>query len=345
MPIAEDPDQRRPDPRNPTDRPSGPDPFEGLVLDEDFVKGATAQEGSARARMLAARWREEAPVDPGGRRWSPSDPVSAKASRWIDRRGKLALWVLCGLLLLAVAVGYSDFSPAHRGGRPIHNPVVGSTTDLALPGGGTSMGSACGAKGRHRHALPPFEPVGRIKGPQLVLTSYGSQRLSGDDPGAFEIDLAVAPGLVPLTLPASLGAEGVTVEIEGPDGLVAGGHHLPVTLVEGTTRTPDGGLAAPLGGTVRLDALALCPGQDLSRIGRGLSSPIDGHNTITGPPPYVLTLSFSHPAVATARAAAGSALRSDVLAADNLVREEDVTAFDDPSPTVPAAPVAANELA
>ncbi|MFC1418322.1 SCO2583/SCO2584 N-terminal domain-containing protein [Streptacidiphilus cavernicola] len=40
-----------------------PDPFEGLVLDEDFVRGAQQKEGSARARMLADKWKKEPPVD------------------------------------------------------------------------------------------------------------------------------------------------------------------------------------------------------------------------------------------------------------------------------------------
>ncbi|MFI5532166.1 hypothetical protein ACIA8O_26900 [Kitasatospora sp. NPDC051853] len=372
MPTAEDPEPRHPGPRHP-DLPcsdphcpehdaSGPAPFDGVRLDEDFVRGASAQEGSARARMLAARWREEAPVDPGGRRWSPSDPLSARASRWLDRRGRLALAVLCGLLVTAGAVQYADFSPAHRGdrgGRGARTPVVGPARDVALPGGGTSMGSRCGAKGVHRYALPPYESASQGKGPQLVLTHYGSMRLSGDDPGAFEIGLGVAPGRVPLTLPASLGTEGVTVEIEGPDGLVAGGHHLPVTLVEGTPRTPDGGIDAPAGASVRLEALAICPGQDLTRIGRGLSHPIDSHNSITGPPPYILTVSFSHPAVAAARAAAGSPLRSEVLAADNEFRPydgpshdeppydgpSDEPLYDEPSPKLSVRPVAVDVLA
>ncbi|QLJ05952.1 hypothetical protein HZZ00_36390 [Streptomyces sp. NEAU-sy36] len=37
------------------------DAFAGLVLDEAFVRAAEASEPSARARMLAARWRAEAP--------------------------------------------------------------------------------------------------------------------------------------------------------------------------------------------------------------------------------------------------------------------------------------------
>lgn len=38
-----------------------------LVLDEDFVRGASVQEPSGRARMLAARWRRE-PPEPEPRR-------------------------------------------------------------------------------------------------------------------------------------------------------------------------------------------------------------------------------------------------------------------------------------
>ncbi|MFJ8045436.1 hypothetical protein ACIRBX_33510 [Kitasatospora sp. NPDC096147] len=96
MPTSDDHTPRRPD---------DSDPFDGLVLDEDFVKGATSQEGSARSRRLAAEWQDRAPVDPGGRTWSPADPVSAKASRWLDRHGRLALTVLCccGIVLSAVA--------------------------------------------------------------------------------------------------------------------------------------------------------------------------------------------------------------------------------------------------
>ncbi|WP_042422880.1 SGM_3592 family protein [Streptacidiphilus anmyonensis] len=35
--------------------------WDGVVLDEAFVRGAEHSEPSARARMLAARWRREAP--------------------------------------------------------------------------------------------------------------------------------------------------------------------------------------------------------------------------------------------------------------------------------------------
>ncbi|MFJ9693314.1 hypothetical protein [Kitasatospora sp. NPDC101183] len=64
MPIAEDP-QPRPDEG---DEAGGKDPFADLVLDEEFVKGASVKEQSGRTRMLSARWKHTPPVDPGGRR-------------------------------------------------------------------------------------------------------------------------------------------------------------------------------------------------------------------------------------------------------------------------------------
>lgn len=74
MPIAEDPDPR------PTD-----DPFDGLVLDEEFVRAAENKEQTARTRMLAARWKEQPPVDPGGRRSVNDGP---KPKRRFGRKPK-----------------------------------------------------------------------------------------------------------------------------------------------------------------------------------------------------------------------------------------------------------------
>ncbi|UGQ09810.1 hypothetical protein LO772_23255 [Yinghuangia sp. ASG 101] len=48
-------------------QPADADPFEGLVLDEEFIKGAKQSEPSARARMLAERWKNEPPEDTGFR--------------------------------------------------------------------------------------------------------------------------------------------------------------------------------------------------------------------------------------------------------------------------------------
>ncbi|MFD7706166.1 hypothetical protein ACFV6E_19025 [Streptomyces sp. NPDC059785] len=37
------------------------DGWDGVVLDEDFIRSARAKEPSGRARMLAARWRDGGP--------------------------------------------------------------------------------------------------------------------------------------------------------------------------------------------------------------------------------------------------------------------------------------------
>ncbi|MGW7444822.1 SCO2583/SCO2584 N-terminal domain-containing protein [Kitasatospora sp. NPDC054795] len=77
MPTAEDPQ-----PRPETGREAGgKDPFADLVLDEEFVRGATVKEQSGRTRMLSARWKHTPPVDPGGRR-SVNDGPSASKGRF-----------------------------------------------------------------------------------------------------------------------------------------------------------------------------------------------------------------------------------------------------------------------
>ncbi|MBB4948511.1 hypothetical protein F4556_004046 [Kitasatospora gansuensis] len=74
MPTAEDPQQRPAD-----------DPFEGLVLDEEFIRAARTKEPSGRTRMLAARWKDSPPVDPGGRRSVNDGP---KPKRRFGRKPK-----------------------------------------------------------------------------------------------------------------------------------------------------------------------------------------------------------------------------------------------------------------
>jgi hypothetical protein len=74
----------------PRDRGAGEpeDPWEdGLVLDEEFVRSADAKEPSARARMLAAKWRGQAP-DP--QPWRSDEPpagwfFSRRRRRWPRR--------------------------------------------------------------------------------------------------------------------------------------------------------------------------------------------------------------------------------------------------------------------
>ncbi|MDI2127116.1 hypothetical protein [Yinghuangia seranimata] len=72
------------------------------MLDEGFIRGATATEGSARARMLAARWRENPPEHTGfreaagndGGRWTmPTRAARPPRRRWSWRpwrRGRTA---------------------------------------------------------------------------------------------------------------------------------------------------------------------------------------------------------------------------------------------------------------
>ncbi|MFC3573419.1 hypothetical protein ACFOZ0_09090 [Streptomyces yaanensis] len=64
------------------------DGWDGVVFDEDFIRSASASEPSARARMLAARWRNEAP-DP--QPWRTDEPPAgwffskARRRRWRRR--------------------------------------------------------------------------------------------------------------------------------------------------------------------------------------------------------------------------------------------------------------------
>ncbi|RLV01328.1 hypothetical protein CTZ27_12565 [Streptomyces griseocarneus] len=67
------------------DSRSQPEPWDDVVLDESFVRDAEVSEPSARSRMLAARWRREAPEpqpwradrSPAGWFWS-----KARKRRW-----------------------------------------------------------------------------------------------------------------------------------------------------------------------------------------------------------------------------------------------------------------------
>ncbi|MFF1547268.1 hypothetical protein [Streptomyces sp. NPDC058291] len=62
--------------------------FDDLVLDEAFIRAAETSEPSARARMLAARWRAGAPEP---QPWRSDDPPAgwffskARRRRWRRR--------------------------------------------------------------------------------------------------------------------------------------------------------------------------------------------------------------------------------------------------------------------
>ncbi|MCG6497252.1 hypothetical protein [Kitasatospora sp. A2-31] len=129
MPIAEDPEPRPTEGRDPDGAdPSGTggkDPFADLVLDEEFVRGATVKEQAGRTRMLAARWKHTAPVDPGGRRsvndgprkagrFRPkTQPLDARGNPRPRRRfeGRTALYVL---LTVAVLLGALNVDAVRR---------------------------------------------------------------------------------------------------------------------------------------------------------------------------------------------------------------------------------------
>ncbi|MFE1992346.1 SGM_3592 family protein [Streptomyces parvulus] len=68
-----------------TGRSSGDDAWDGLLLDEEFVREAGAAEPSARARMLAARWRREKP-DP--QPWRSDEPPAG----WFFSKGRRRRW-------------------------------------------------------------------------------------------------------------------------------------------------------------------------------------------------------------------------------------------------------------
>ncbi|MFF7263011.1 hypothetical protein ACFZCL_22390 [Streptomyces sp. NPDC008159] len=59
--------------------------WDDLVLDEDFIRSAETAEPSARARMLAARWREQAP-DP--QPWRSDEPPAG----WFFSKARRRKW-------------------------------------------------------------------------------------------------------------------------------------------------------------------------------------------------------------------------------------------------------------
>ncbi|WP_309093649.1 hypothetical protein [Streptomyces sp.] len=68
---------------------SGDDTWDGLVLDDDFIRSAETSEPSARARMLAARWRRESPEP---QPWRSDEPPAGwffskvRRRRWRRRK-------------------------------------------------------------------------------------------------------------------------------------------------------------------------------------------------------------------------------------------------------------------
>jgi len=73
-----------------------------LVLDEDFVRGATVREASARTRMLEARWRNEPPHAQPFRADAPSRSWTVKPARHLRSLRFGATIRATGMILVAV---------------------------------------------------------------------------------------------------------------------------------------------------------------------------------------------------------------------------------------------------
>nr|WP_134003468.1 hypothetical protein [Streptomyces sp. 846.5] len=108
MPTPEDPQDAAPDVA---------DPFEGLVLDADFIKGAQHQEGSARARMLADKWKKHPPTDTAFR----SAPTPRRRRRLkLAGNWQLPLFVVLAVALVLVGMNsgaVADWFSKHLGGK------------------------------------------------------------------------------------------------------------------------------------------------------------------------------------------------------------------------------------
>lgn len=74
---------REPQPEG--DSPGADDVWDGIDLDEDFVRSAGNAEPSARARMLAARWRDGAPEP---QPWRSDEPPAG----WFFSRARRRKW-------------------------------------------------------------------------------------------------------------------------------------------------------------------------------------------------------------------------------------------------------------
>ncbi|MTE21915.1 hypothetical protein F0L17_22940 [Streptomyces sp. TRM43335] len=66
---------------------TGKDPWDDVVLDETFVRGAEVREPAARTRMLRARWRND-PPEP--RPWRADEPPAGWF--WSKARRRRRRW-------------------------------------------------------------------------------------------------------------------------------------------------------------------------------------------------------------------------------------------------------------
>ncbi|BBC94234.1 hypothetical protein HEP81_03269 [Streptomyces griseofuscus] len=314
--------------QGPDESPSD-EQWEAFLRDAMEGGGAGApKEASARDRLAAARVRR--PRRP--RR--PRSGTARSATAWL---AAAAPWTA-----VAAVVVFGAFQmgliPVPRSSPPA--PAAGSASGpaeaVSLPGGGTSDGDQCGTKGYHHFPLPagatdvePPSPASPASGPQLSLSHYG-YAADPDGEGGIVIGLRfTTPGTKkPLRVSRTLGGEGAAVEIEGPDGLVAGAHGLPVSWPSAARASASGASGASGasvdvsdggGGEIVVPAEALCPGHDGDSVARSLVPPADSTGTVTGPPPYRLVVSLRDPAVGTLRTTLGLPAGGGLLSAVNLV--------------------------
>ncbi|MFE9474468.1 hypothetical protein ACFYOR_26045 [Streptomyces griseofuscus] len=294
----------------------------------DAMEGGDAgapKEASARDRLAAARVRRPR------RQRRPRSGTARSATAWL---AAAAPWTAVAAVVVfgAFQMGLIPI-PRSSPPAPAAGPASGPAEAVSLPGGGTSDGDQCGTKGYHHFPLPAgatdAEPPSPASGPQLSLSHYGYAA----DPGR-EGDIVIGlrfttPGTKkPLRVSRTLGGEGAAVEIEGPDGLVAGAHGLPVIWPSAARASASGasgtsGASVDVsdggGGEIVVPAEALCPGHDGDSVARSLVPPADSTGTVTGPPRYRLVVSLRDPAVGTLRTTLGLPAGGGLLSAVNLV--------------------------
>ncbi|MFF8995864.1 hypothetical protein ACF09H_39240 [Streptomyces sp. NPDC014983] len=295
----------------------GPDESPSDAQWEAFLRDAAAggagapKEPSARARTAAARLRR------------PRGPRRGRqATAWLARA---APWTAVGAVVVFGAF-QMGLIPSSSPSSPAPGPTSGPAKAVSLPGGGFSDGDRCGTKGYHHFPLPPSaeSPTSSAtdSGPRLTLGSYGYEKLSSRDPGHFTVGLLFNPSRKKLLeLSRTLDGQGVAVEIEGPQGLVAGAQGLPVSWPSDVKNGASVEVSGRTGGEITLPSQALCPGYDARSVAEALRPPTDSHNTITGQPRYRLVVSLRDPAVGTLRTSLGLPAEDSLLSANNLVSE------------------------
>ncbi|MGC0423256.1 hypothetical protein [Embleya sp. AB8] len=125
------------------------DPFAGYVFDEDFVKGATRTEGSARARMLARKWANEPPEQQPWRADGPRRPGGRKRLRTV-----VVTVAVLALVAFAAApdrvFGWFESSNTATADEPVNQPPVTLIATSAPSGGPRGAGQS----GRPTRANP-----------------------------------------------------------------------------------------------------------------------------------------------------------------------------------------------